>query len=238
MLQGHHLSVLAARNRDEFQQEVVGFARHLGFDRIGTMTVVEQANGSSEFINIDNAPEAYRKSSEFQVQGQQDPVMQHCKKQSLPILWGPSVYADASMTEKWEHQSSFGYGHGIALAMHLPRGLHFMLGVNRDQALPADPQELQRLAAELQLYAVYAQDAALRIIAPRASGTGETLALTRRELECLRWTMDGKTAWELARILDIAEHTAVRHLYNASRKLGCTGKHQAVMRALRLGLIW
>jgi DNA-binding CsgD family transcriptional regulator len=61
--------------------------------------------------------------------------------------------------------------------------------------------------------------------------------LTRRELECLRWTSLGKTAWEVGRILGIAEHTAARHLHHASKKLGCVSKHQAVSRAQRLGLI-
>ena len=65
----------------------------------------------------------------------------------------------------------------------------------------------------------------------------KVLKLTERELECLRWTMDGKTAWEVGRILGISEQTAVRHLTNLSAKLGCVNKHQAVVKALRLGLL-
>jgi DNA-binding CsgD family transcriptional regulator len=61
--------------------------------------------------------------------------------------------------------------------------------------------------------------------------------LTPRELECLRWTMSGKTAWEVARILGISEQTAARHLSRAIRKLDCVNKHQAVLKALKLGLI-
>lgn len=37
-------------------------------------------------------------------------------------------------------------------------------------------------------------------------------------------------------ILAISEQTVVRHLGNASRKLGCVTKHQAVVKALRRGL--
>jgi len=50
--------------------------------------------------------------------------------------------------------------------------------------------------------------------------------------------MEGKTAWELGRILGIAEQTAARHINNASQKLACVNKHQAVLKALRLNLIW
>ena len=62
--------------------------------------------------------------------------------------------------------------------------------------------------------------------------------LTPRELEALRWTMDGKTAWEVGAILGISERTAVLHLTNATHKLDCVNKHQAVLKALRLKLIF
>jgi DNA-binding CsgD family transcriptional regulator len=65
----------------------------------------------------------------------------------------------------------------------------------------------------------------------------ETPKLTPRELDCLRWTMEGKTAWEVGTILGISERTAVLHLNNGMHKLGCSNKHQAVLKALRLGLL-
>ena len=49
--------------------------------------------------------------------------------------------------------------------------------------------------------------------------------------------MEGKTAWELGSILGISERTAVLHINNATHKLGCINKHQAVLKALRLGVI-
>ena len=49
--------------------------------------------------------------------------------------------------------------------------------------------------------------------------------------------MDGKTAWEVGNALGITERTAVLHVNNATHKLGCVSKHQAVLKALRLGLL-
>jgi DNA-binding CsgD family transcriptional regulator len=111
-----------------------------------------------------------------------------------------------------------------------------MLGVDRDRALPTDRHELTRVVADLQLFAVHALDAAMRVLIP-AESASESPPLTPRELEALRWTMDGKTAWEVGSILGITERTAVLHLNNAMRKLGCVNKHQAVLKALRQGLI-
>ena len=52
--------------------------------------------------------------------------------------------------------------------------------------------------------------------------------------ESLRWTMEGKTAWEGGHVLGISERTAALHVNNATHKLGCVNKHQAVLKALRL----
>lgn len=93
------------------------------------------------------------------------------------------------------------------------------------------------MVADLLLFVVLAHEAALRILLPQSYSVESTEKLTPRELECLRWTMEGKTAWEVGRILAISEQTAVRHVNNASHKLNCINKHQAVLKAIQLGLI-
>ena len=236
MLQGGFTSVLAAGNRDELLTEVVGFTKRLGFETVSAMTVVDHFRAESEFIIIDNTPAGFRPVFEDAEAYRRDPVMQHCKRHSVPIIWNQDTYTLAGQGAKWEQQALFGYRFGIALALHLPEGRHFFLGVDRDQALPGTPVELTRIVADLQLFAVHAQDAAVRILLP-ASPPSDLPALTPREMESLRWTMEGKTAWEVGSILSISERTAVLHINNATHKLGCVNKHQAVLKALRLGLI-
>jgi DNA-binding CsgD family transcriptional regulator len=62
-------------------------------------------------------------------------------------------------------------------------------------------------------------------------------SLTPRESECLKWAADGKTAWEIGRILGVAERTAVFHLNNVIQKLGASNKSQAIVRAVALRLV-
>jgi DNA-binding CsgD family transcriptional regulator len=200
------------------------------------MTVVDRGAGESEFITVDNTPLNYIDSFNDRTVARRDPVMQHCREQSMPIVWDQRTYVSQGAAELWEQQASFGYVTGIAMALHLPEGRHFLLGVDRDKPLPTDPVELQRTVADLQLFAVHAQDAAMRILVPQGLQP-ERPALTPRELEGLRWTMEGKTAWEVGAILGISERTAVLHINNAMHKLGAINKHQAVLKALRLGLI-
>lgn len=236
MLQGSYQSILEARDRKEFREEVVRFTKQLGFDTVAAVTVVDHPVSDTEFIAIDNAPEAFRDTMEDPRNGQLDPVLQHCKRQSVPIIWDQSTYLSAGQIEMWEAQAQFGYRTGICLALHMPEGRHFVLGVDRDQALPKDTGEITRMVADLQLFAVHAQDTAMRVLVPQRLQP-ERPKLTPRELDSLRWTMEGKTAWEVGAILGIAERTAVLHINNAMHKLGCTNKHQAVLKALRLGLI-
>lgn len=236
MLQGDYLSVLEAKDHDQFRSVVIHFAQQLGFETVTAVVAVDQPNAGSEFVAVHNTPLAFEQGFDDMSMARRDPVMQHCKRQTVPIIWSQKTYLDQGAIELWDIQAQFGYRNGIAMALHLPEGRHFTFGVDRDQELPADRTELTRMVADLQLFAVHAQDTAMRVLISEASQP-ERPALTPRELEVLRWTMDGKTAWETAVLLNIAERTTVQHLQNAMKKLHCNSKHQAVLKALRLGLI-
>ncbi len=236
MLQGGFSEVMKSRDRDELQGEVVAFTKRLGFDTFSATVVIDHMFGEAEFITIDNTPRAYKESFQNPLIGRRDPVMQHCKRQSVPIIWDQSTYVRQGAGELWEEMAHFGISNGVCLALHMPEGRHFILGVERDQPVSADAAELTRVVADLQLFAVHAQDAALRILMP-GSVDPSLPSLTPRELETLRWTMAGKTAWEVGEVLGITERTASLHVNNATHKLGCVNKHQAVLKALRLGLL-
>lgn len=236
MLHGGFTSVLEARSSEELRTEVLRFTKWLGFDLMSASVVIDRAIGDAEFHFIDNTPDGYRQAFENKENWHRDPVAQHCKRHSIPIIWDQSTYLKGGLAERWEEQAAFGYRTGVGMALHLPGGQHFMIAVDRDQPMPKDTSEVTRIVADLQLFAVHAQDAAMRLLAPPAPAL-DLPQLTARELEALRWTMDGKTAWEVGAILGISERTAVLHVNNAMHKLGCTSKHQAVIKALRLGLI-
>jgi DNA-binding CsgD family transcriptional regulator len=236
MLQGDYQSVLEAKDQAQFQSVVIRFAQHLGFDTVSAMVVVDRPGIESEFVTVHNTPMAFEDTFENTSVNKRDPVMQHCKRQTMPIIWGQKTYLDNNVIELWETQARYGYRNGIAMALHLPEGRHFMLGVDRDQEPPNDRAELTRIVADLQLFAVHAQDTAMRVLVSEALQP-ERPSITPRELEVLRWTMDGKTAWEVGVLLSVTERTVIQHLQNAMRKLECNSKHQAVLKALRLGLI-
>jgi LuxR family quorum sensing-dependent transcriptional regulator len=62
-------------------------------------------------------------------------------------------------------------------------------------------------------------------------------SLTSREKEVLRWAANGKSAWEIGEILDIAKRTVDEHVQTAIRKLSAANRTHAVALALRDGII-
>jgi DNA-binding CsgD family transcriptional regulator len=61
--------------------------------------------------------------------------------------------------------------------------------------------------------------------------------LTRREIECLCWTSQGKTCADVAAILNIAEATARCYLNSARSKLNCLTIAHCVAKAISMRLI-
>jgi DNA-binding CsgD family transcriptional regulator len=235
MLQGSFQAVLEVQTREEFRGEIIRFAQNLGFKNVSAMSVFDRPLGRPEFVVVDNMSADLIEKFQSTDCGAVDPVAQHCKRSSRPIIWNQGTYVAAGMGAYWEELAVFGYRCGIGMALHLPEGRHFVLGVDLDGSLPKNAGKLSRMVADLQLFTVYAQEAASRLLLPTPPESQKHI-LTPREVEALRWTYEGKTAWEVGKILGISERTAVFHVNNAMHKLGCVTKHQAAIHADRIGV--
>ena len=61
--------------------------------------------------------------------------------------------------------------------------------------------------------------------------------VTPREAQVLAWIAAGKSDWEIGRILDISAKTVNFHVERAKRKFGVATRIQAVLAAMRKGVI-
>jgi DNA-binding CsgD family transcriptional regulator len=128
---------------------------------------------------------------------------------------------------------------GIAAAIiapvHLPRAIVGAVVWAAREPLPvadifaAHAARLHMLA--LQLVASHAEASA------RLAAGQPAVALTRREVQCLRWAAAGKTDGEIGIILDLSVSTVRFHLHNAGAKLGTNGRAQTVQAAAGLGFV-
>jgi DNA-binding CsgD family transcriptional regulator len=85
------------------------------------------------------------------------------------------------------------------------------------------------LFREVRALANYFHGHVLRI---NGHNSDDELLISARELDCLKWTAAGKTAWEASVILGISERTVRFHLNAAREKLKCTTTTQAVAKAI------
>lgn len=61
--------------------------------------------------------------------------------------------------------------------------------------------------------------------------------LTPKEVEALKWAKEGKSSWDISKIMCISERTVKFHLHNSYTKLDVMNRAQAVAKALHLNLI-
>ena len=153
------------------------------------------------------------------------------------------VSANASISEL-----AIWIGHG-AVAVLRRHGLNTLDDV-RQAALRGDLEgyiglgsinvqrlKLMMLPTQVSASQVHTMESPDRRLIPTEAVEECAIRLTAREKDVMRWTMEGKTAWEVGRILGISERTAVLHINNAMHKLGCPTKYTAAFKAHHLGLI-
>ena len=233
----HYLDVASARDVPTFRKRLEAFANRLDFPLFNATVVVEQPAARPLVIALRNTPQAFAEATESHTAGQRDPVSQRLRTATSPVMYDQGLYVNHSAGDLWEEQAPYGYHAGISMPMHLSGGRHFILGVDRPDPLPGDPDKLIRMMADLQLLAVFAQETAMRLLLPQATDRQEVPSLSAREQEILKWTLAGKSNQVIGQLLNISLSTVNFHMRSAMGKLGVASKHQAAAKAHTLGLI-
>ncbi|MDR7334616.1 LuxR family transcriptional regulator [Roseateles asaccharophilus] len=230
--------VSQAEDLTSFRQGLIDFASDLDFGLVVGVLAIERrgAGGKTEYVSVGNTPQAFLEASRDPSYAQRDPVHQRLMRQSIPLIYDQDFYVTAGAGELWEMVAPFGYRTGVAVGVHMPGYRRLLLGMDRDTPLPKNPVELNRLIADLQLLAVHAQDAAGRLLVSRGAASVE-VKLPPRQLEILKLTMEGKSAWVVGSLLGISENTVNYHMKQLFKLLDVSTKQQAVLKAMELGLL-
>jgi DNA-binding CsgD family transcriptional regulator len=118
--------------------------------------------------------------------------------------------------------------------MHVPLRLHGNEAAGLQILLQQSSQPSPNLVPELRILASYFHSHVLRM---NGQDVDKNMLMSAKELDCLKWTASGKTAWEASVILGITERTVRFHLNAAREKLNCTTTTQAVAKAIASHLI-
>ncbi len=168
-----------------------------------------------------------------------DPAVAHCMRRSVPLDWRtlePLEEAEPAVRRFMGEARAFGLNSGLSIPVHGGQGESAMLSLACADSSERTLGRLRQALPFVQSLAAHVHEATRRIIEIKEIAPAKP-TLTRREKECLLWAAEGKTSWETAQILGVAERTVIFHLQNAAGKLNVSSRQHAVARALSLGLI-
>jgi DNA-binding CsgD family transcriptional regulator len=101
----------------------------------------------------------------------------------------------------------------------------------------ADTSDVREILPALPDFLFFAHHVLSAVRVQSGKWLRETVELSARECEILRWCAIGKTSWEIGQILNLAECTINYHLQAAARKLRVSGRRAACAQALMIGAI-
>jgi LuxR family quorum-sensing system transcriptional regulator SolR len=162
-----------------------------------------------------------------------DPVVKLGPQTPTPLLWSEELFRGAKTM--WDEAKSVGLRYGMSQSSWGTHGTLSVLSLARSEEI-ITPAENDMLTGQLVRLANVTHVAMLRFLGCSLEREG-CATLTAREHEVLCWSGEGKTAYEVGRILNISPNTVNFHINNILTKLSATNKIQAVVKAVALGLI-
>lgn len=229
-----------ANNYDQIQHVCTTFSHDLGFDYFIYGARIPTSLVSPSYIILSGYPEQWRDRYVEQEYLLIDPTVSHCMENITPILWEQFITTtckhNKAINKLFYEADDYGLCNGISYPIHCIHGEAAMFSLTTSLTSKKSKSHIQATFAIGQLFASYVHEAVTRI--PDSGLLAKANSeLTKREKECLLWTTEGKTSWEISQILNIAERTVVFHINNAVKKLNVSNKQHAVARAISLGHI-
>lgn len=163
-----------------------------------------------------------------------DPVVQMGMRRLLPLDWAEFGKPEGVLKTFFGEASEFGLGRqGLTIPVRGRHGDRALFSVTSDWSAYDWNEDRLLFMRDFQVIATHLHDLVLRLEGREFA----PVRLSPRELECLKWASEGKTAWECAMILGLSQHTVRCYLESARYKLGASSNTHAVSIAHRLGLL-
>lgn len=229
-------NLLSAESEQDWANEIFRSVKKLGFDQT-LFAVLNSKNDSYEkaFLKSNYNPD-WRDFYDQRRLWYIDPTVAHSTKSITPLFWTPELFTDPQQKEMSEESARYGLKNGIALPIHGPNG-EFGVFMCASEGLenPRERIELLKSLPILGMIRDYAFETSTKFLANKLES--KPVVLTTRENEVLKWTMLGKSMWEISKILNCSESNVNFHITNVRKKFGVITKHQAILKAVKLGLL-
>jgi LuxR family quorum sensing-dependent transcriptional regulator len=207
------------------------FIQKAGFTSFSCRRFQPAATVNPDSILLSTTPQAWRDLYQERGWGLHDPILQELRSRCCSLVWS-EVLRGHSLTppqqELMREAAANGLVDGFGISIHEAGG--YVGTVNLAAAsVRLDPAGRATLA--LASAYLYQRLCALRAAAQRCGGK----RLSPREIEILHWITEGKSDWQIGRILAISDKTVNYHIENVKRKFGVATRVQAVVSAIQQG---
>ncbi|SIR07820.1 DNA-binding transcriptional regulator, CsgD family [Rhizobium sp. RU20A] len=181
----------------------------------------------SDHVVLSNWPAKLLAQYDQERWSRNSPVFERLRRSTIPFTF--DIEATPRATRVFDAFTDAGMSRGVYIPVHDRRGVRGAIGLGGTRE-PVGVEDI--LPINMACSAIF--QAVCNLNLDRAP-TGARLS--DRELECLRWAAEGKTAAEVAAILGLSEYTVTHYLNRAAQKLDSVNRVQAVVKALRAKLI-
>jgi DNA-binding CsgD family transcriptional regulator len=201
----------------------------LGFDHFACLSCVEFGSMPADSVFLADCPDEWSDVYLEEHFGRTDRVLKVSLREHMPFNWDKAS-SPVSLTSD---DGGPGLLHGITVPIHMVGAFPGTVNVvgHRKNVEPEAEHAVH-------LMSVYLHDAALKLAQAEERVLRQPVKLTPRERECLQWVAVGKTDWEIAGILSLAERTVHNHIESAKSKLTASSRVQAVVKAFLSNLIY
>ncbi len=166
-----------------------------------------------------------------------DPILHYGMQTDLPFTWAAARKSGCiqgkGVSELLRIAKAFGVYNGIAIICPSREITH------SDTVIAIETQKETipvNCFQTLQLISPHVHEALNRSIPHHPERKNIVNILSHREIEVLKWAKEGKSSWEIGRILNISERTVKFHFSNIFKKLNVVNRSQAVAKGIRHGL--
>jgi LuxR family transcriptional regulator, quorum-sensing system regulator SolR len=227
-------SILDAQSEPALFAAALKQAQALGFDYCAYGARLPMPVAHPQVVMHNNYSVAWRDTYARRNFLNTDPTVAHGLNSTLPVVWSDELFANAP--QLWDAARSCGLAVGWAQPCLAPGGVRGLLTLARSgEALSGT--ELAAKKERMVWLAHVTHEGMARLLRKTYANAGLADPLTERELEVLRWTADGKTALDVAELLNITERTVNYHITRCLKKLQVNNKLSATVRAAMLGLL-
>lgn len=167
-----------------------------------------------------------------------DPIGAKAQVETLPFFWSAEDYAGKTSTKQrqmFDEAKQFGLTRGITVPLRQTSRQASTLTFATDEKAVTFAHTVKENQYLIHLLGLHFDATLLDKLKFRET-PGEPV-LSARETACLYWAAQGKSTYETALILRISRRTVVFYLENVRKKFAVTTTRQAIVEAMRRGLV-